>query len=92
MKVKVKLLKPFSDVAGTGEVDLDFEEGDVNVALDVLCDRHPELKKELYNEEGGVDFTVNIFINDKPMSVLENENTRLSDGDELLIFMPVGGG
>ncbi len=92
MKVTVKLLKPFSDIAGKDTVTLEFEEGDVNIALNVLCSLHTELKKELYNKEGEVDFTVNIFINDKPMSALEDVNTRLSDGDELLIFMPVGGG
>ena len=92
MKVKVKLLKPFSDVVGKGEVVLEFEEGDMNIALDALCDRFPELKKELYNEKGEVDFTVNIFINDKPMSALGDVKTRLFDGDKILIFMPVGGG
>jgi MoaD family protein len=92
MKIKVKLLKPFCDVAGTGDVQLDFEKGDVNVALDALITLHPALKKEIFNEKNEVDYTVNIFINDMPMSTLQNEETQLSDGDELLIFMPVGGG
>ncbi len=92
MKIKVKLLKPFSDVAGKGEVYLEFSEGDVNSALDELCKLIPNLKKEIYNESGEIDFTVNIFINDLPMSALQNEETELSEGDELLIFMPVGGG
>jgi molybdopterin converting factor small subunit len=92
MKITVKLLKPFCDVAKTNEVLLDFESGDVNVALDALITLHPALKKELFNEKGEVDYTVNIFINDMPMSSHQNEETQLSDGDELLIFMPVGGG
>ena len=50
MKIKVKLLKPFSDVAGKGEVYLEFSEGDVNSALDELCKLIPNLKKEIYNE------------------------------------------
>jgi MoaD family protein len=92
MKIKVKLLKPFSDVAKTREVKLEFAEGNVNTALDELCKVHPDLKKEIFNEKGEVDFTVNIFINDMPMSALKNEETKLSEGDELLLFMPVGGG
>lgn len=92
MKIKMKLLKPFCDVAGTGEVVLDFESGDVNIALDALINLHPALKKEIFNEKGEVDYTVNIFINDMPMSTLNNEATELKDKDELLIFMPVGGG
>ena len=92
MKIKVKLLKPFSDVAKTGEVNLEFSEGDVNVASEELCKVHPDLKKEIFDDNGEVDFTVNIFINDMPMSTLQNEDTKLSEGDELLLFMPVGGG
>ena len=92
MKLKVKLLKPFSDVAKTGLVELELKEADVNIALDALCKRHPKLRKELYNDKGEIDFTVSIFINDKPMSALKNEATKLSEGDELLIFMPIGGG
>jgi molybdopterin converting factor small subunit len=92
MKIKVKLLKPFSDVAKTGQVDLDFTEGDINKALEELCKLHPDLKNEIFNEKDEIDFTVNIFINDMPMSALQNEDTKLSEGDELLLFMPVGGG
>ncbi len=92
MKIKVKLLKPFSDVAGKGEVELDFEGDVVSQALDKLCQLHIGLKKELYDDKGQVSYSVNIFVNDKPLSALEGENTRLKDGDEILIFMAVSGG
>lgn len=92
MKIKVKLLKPFSDIAGKGMVDIEFEEENVEQALLELCRLYPDLKKELFNEQGEVLFSVNIFVNDKPISALEDVNTRLDEGDEILIFMPVGGG
>ncbi len=92
MKIKVKLLKPFSDIAGKGEVDLELEEGDVNQALGKLCDVHPGLKKELFDDKGEVSYSVNIFVNDKPIQALEDVDTILKNGDEILIFMPVGGG
>ncbi|UCE74446.1 MAG: MoaD family protein [Methanomassiliicoccales archaeon] len=92
MKIKVKLLKPFSDIAGKGMVDIEFEEENVEQALLELCRLYPDLKKELFNEQGEVTFSVNIFVNDKPISALEDVNTRLDEGDEILIFMPVGGG
>lgn len=92
MKIKVKLLKPFSDVAGKGEVDLEFEGDVVSQALDKLCQLHIGLKKELYDDKGQVSYSVNIFVNDKPLSALEGENTKLKDGDEILIFMAVSGG
>ena len=64
----------------------------VSQALDKLCQLHIGLKKELYDDKGQVSYSVNIFVNDKPLSALEGENTRLKDGDEILIFMAVSGG
>lgn len=92
MKIKVKLLKPFSDIAGKGEVDLEFEGDFTSQALDKLCQLYPDLRKELFDEKGEVSYSVNIFVNDKPISALEDVDTPLKDGDEILIFMPVGGG
>ena len=92
MKIKVKLLKPFSDIAGCGEVDLDFPGESIQNAFDDLCKLHPDLRKELFDEKGDIDFNINIFINDKPMTASDDMSTRLSEGDVLLIFMPVAGG
>ena len=92
MKIKFKLLKPFSDIAGKGELDLEFEGGVVAEAIGKLCELHPGLRKELYDEKGQVSYSVNIFVNDKPLSALEEENTKLNDKDEILIFMAVSGG
>ena len=92
MKIKVKLLKPFSDIAGCGEVDLDFPGETIQNALESLCTLHPDLSKELYDEKGDIDFNINIFINDKPMTASDDMSTLLSEGDVLLIFMPVAGG
>ncbi|UCE38097.1 MAG: MoaD family protein [Thermoplasmata archaeon] len=92
MRIKVKLLKPFSDIAGKDEMDLDFEGENIQNALDGLCELYPNLRKELFNEKGDVDFNINIFINDKPMTAEDDTTTNLSEGDILLIFMPVAGG
>jgi MoaD family protein len=92
MKIKVKLLKPFSDIAGKGEVEIEPKGETVNDVLNGLCGLYPGLKKEIFEESGEVTYSVNIFVNDKPMSALEDVNTLLKDKDEILIFMPVGGG
>ena len=92
MKIKVKLLKPFSDIAGSGEFDLEFKGEAVSHALEKLCKLHPKLREELFDEDGNISYSVNIFANDKPLSALEEEKTSLKDGDQILIFMPVSGG
>lgn len=92
MKIKVKLLKPFSDIAGCGEADLDFQGHNIQNALDSLCKLYPDLSKEIFDEKGDIDFNINIFINDKPMTAEDDTTTLLSEGDVILIFMPVAGG
>jgi MoaD family protein len=92
MKVTVKLLKPFSDIAGKDEISLDFEGELVSQALENLCQLHPKLKNELYDAKGEISYSVNIFLNDRPLGAAEEEKTTLSDGDKILIFMPVSGG
>ena len=89
--MRIKLLKPFSDAAGKGEVDLEFEGGSAIEALERICESYPDLKKELFEEDGKISYSVNIFINDRPL-VGEEEDRPLNDGDELLIFMAVSGG
>lgn len=91
MKVNVKLLKPFSDIAGKGEVGLEFEGGSAIQALDRICESYPDLRKELFEEDGKVSYSVNIFVNDMPL-VGEQEDAPLKEGDEILIFLAVSGG
>ena len=33
-----------------------------------------------------------VFVNDKPLSILNGMATKLNDSDELLIFVPISGG
>jgi MoaD family protein len=92
MKVKVKLLKPFSDIAGKGELVLEFDGGAVANALDRLCQNYPEMRNELYDSSGDFSYSVNIFVNDRPLTAGGEETTSVNDGDEILIFLPVAGG
>lgn len=92
MKIKVKLLKPFSDIVGKGEVELDLE-GEILIhALNKLCEIYPDLKKEIFDDNGEITYSVNIFLNDSPITALQDVNSPIKDKDEILIFMPVGGG
>jgi adenylyltransferase/sulfurtransferase len=91
MNVKIKLLKPFSDIAGKGELKLDFTGGSAIQALERICESYPDLRKELFEEDGKISYSVNIFVNDMPL-VGEQEDAPLKEGDEILIFLAVSGG
>ncbi len=91
MKVKIKLLKPFSDIAGKGELELEFPGGSAIRALEKICESYPDMKNELFGDDGKVSYSVNIFVNDTPL-VGEREDAPLKEGDEILVFLAVSGG
>jgi molybdopterin synthase sulfur carrier subunit len=92
MKLKIKLLKPFSDAVGKSELELDFDGATLEDMLKVLVNRYPRLKKEFYTKTDELTDYMCMFVNDKPISALNGINTELKNGDELLFFIPVSGG
>jgi len=92
MKLKIKLLKPFSDAVGKSELELDFDSNTLEDLLKVLVDRYPKLKKEFYTKTDELTAYMCVFVNDKPTSALNGLNTVLKNGDEILFFIPISGG
>jgi molybdopterin converting factor small subunit len=69
------------------------EAATVGQALDELTLTHPELKKQLYSEEGKLRAFVNIYLNDEDIRYLsEKENTAVKDSDNLTIIPSIAGG
>ena len=92
MKLKLNLLKPFSDVVGKKQLGFDFNGKTLDELFKELVEKYPKLKEELYTEKNEVTDYISIFINDKPLSVLNGMETELKNGDELLFFVPISGG
>ena len=92
MKIKIKLLRPFSDAVGRKEFDLDFKGRNITDLIKTLVKKYPKLKNEFYKETKELSVYVCIFVNDKPISALDGLDTTLKNGNELLFFMPVSGG
>jgi molybdopterin synthase sulfur carrier subunit len=92
MKLKLNLLKPFSDIVGTKELGYDFDGKTLKDLFKSLVEKYPKMKNELFNEKDEVTDYISIFINDKPLSVLNGVATELKNGDELLFFVPISGG
>ena len=92
MEIKIKFLKPFSDVVGKGELETEFNGKTLDDLLKLLLEKHPNLKKELYTDANELTEYVCIFVNDKPISALNGTSSKLKDNDEILFFIPVSGG
>jgi len=92
MKLKIKLLRPFSKAVGKRELLLDFNGSNLEDLLKVLVNRYPKLKKEFYTKTDELTDYMCVFLNDKPTSALNGINTKLKNNDELLFFIPISGG
>jgi adenylyltransferase/sulfurtransferase len=65
----------------------------VGEALDALTEKHPDLKKHLYSDEGKLRSFVNIYLNDEDIRYLpEKDETRVSEKDALSIIPSIAGG
>ena len=92
MKLKIKLLKPFSDAVDRSEMEIDFAGSILEDLLQVLVNKYPKLKKEFYTDDNELTEYICIFVNDKPISALNGIKTKLKNNDELLFFVPISGG
>jgi molybdopterin synthase sulfur carrier subunit len=92
MRLKVKLLKPLSDGVGNKELQMDVDGRTLDDLLKVLVEKYPKLRDQLYSGKESLSDHVNVFINDKPVTGQDEMATRLRDGDEILLFIPISGG
>ena len=93
MRVKVRLLQPFKGMVEKGEMAVELGRGTVDDALRTVCTKHTVLAEDMLDAEGRVSDAVSVILNDRPLaSVLEYRETRLQDGDEIVVFRPISGG
>lgn len=87
VSVKVRLFASMRDHAGVK--DADVEGKNVGEVLDSLVNAYPQLKPQIFNEDGDLLPYVRVLLNGIAISDLD---TELKMGDELAVFPPVGGG
>jgi molybdopterin/thiamine biosynthesis adenylyltransferase/rhodanese-related sulfurtransferase/molybdopterin converting factor small subunit len=64
----------------------------VSDALNVLTLRYPEVKKNLFNDQGKLRSFVNVYVNDEDIRHLDKGDTKLA-GDETISIVPsIAGG
>ncbi len=90
MRVRVKLLKPFSEAVGRPELELELPPGSTARSLvEHIAGGHQRFKEQAYESDGRMSEYITMFINDRPVTDVD---APLKDGDEVLIFFPVSGG
>jgi molybdopterin converting factor small subunit len=81
-------LRQYADKAATVEVS----GGTVGAALSGLVDKHPELRRHLYTDDGKLRAFVNVYLNDEDIRYLQKEATAVKESDNISIVPSIAGG
>ena len=60
--------------------------------LSKLTEAHPDLKKQIFNDEGKLRSFVNVYVNDDDIRYLDRNDTAVKDGDTVSIVPSIAGG
>jgi adenylyltransferase/sulfurtransferase len=66
--------------------------GTVGEVLSALIAKFPDLKKNLYNDEGKLRSFVNVYLNDEDIRYMNKEATPAADSDTISIVPSIAGG
>lgn len=75
---------------GTSEVVLEGE--NIGALVTELVTKYGDLKTHLFSNEGKLRSFVNIYLNEEDVRHLDGLNTKVSEGDKVLLVPSIAGG
>lgn len=88
---KILIPTPLRQFVG-GQSTVELAAGTVGEALQSLTTQFPDLRKNLYNDEGKLRSFVNVYVNDEDIRYVQKEATALTDNDTVSIVPSIAGG
>ena len=88
---KIMIPTPLRQYTG-GQDTVEVAGATVGEALAALTAAHPDLRKNLYNDEGKLRSFVNVYLNDEDIRYLHKEATAVGGADTLTIVPSIAGG
>jgi adenylyltransferase/sulfurtransferase len=89
--VKVLIPTPLRQYTGK-KASVEVSASTVGEMLNELTRLFPDLRKQLFGEDGKLRRFVNVYVNDEDIRYLENENTSVRESDTVSIVPSVAGG
>ncbi|MDQ3063927.1 MAG: molybdopterin-synthase adenylyltransferase MoeB [Acidobacteriota bacterium] len=91
MAVTIVIPTPLRQFAG-GKSEIEVEAATAGEALKALTTQFADLRKHLYNDQNALRNFVNVYVGDEDIRHLDGENTRIKDGETLMIVPSIAGG
>jgi sulfur-carrier protein len=89
----MKIFIPTPLRAYTGKQDtVEVGGATIHEALGGLTTRYPDLRKQLFTDDGKLRSFVNVYLNDEDIRYLDKEQTEVKDADTLSIVPSIAGG
>ena len=89
--VRIVIPTPLRQYAGNQDI-IEVEAASVGDALDTLVERHDQLRRHLFAEDGRLRNFVNVYVNEEDIRYLERDGTPLKAGDTISIVPSIAGG
>jgi|SRR5690242_17850031 molybdopterin converting factor small subunit len=89
--IKIHIPTPLRQYAGK-QGTVEVQGGTVGQALSGLVDKHPDLRRHLYTDEGKLRAFVNVYLNDEDIRYLQKEDTVVKESDNISIVPSIAGG
>lgn len=91
MAVTIVIPTPLRQFA-SGQSEIEVEAATAGEALEKLTAQFAELKKHLYSDGGSLRNFINVYVGDEDIRDLDNLETEVKNGDEILIVPSIAGG
>ncbi len=91
MAKKVRIPTPLRKLTNDQEV-VEVNASTIDEAITELQARYPGFKERLLDDTGTVRRFVNVYVNEEDIRFLQNQQTKLKDGDEISIIPAIAGG
>jgi molybdopterin synthase sulfur carrier subunit len=75
-----------------GEKEVSAEGSSVGEVLNALAAAHPQTQSQLFASDGELNRYVNVYLNDEDVRVLDGLDTKVGEGDTLVILPAMAGG
>ena len=89
--MKVLIPTPLRQYTGK-QASVEVAASTAGEALSALTIQYPDLRKQLFTDEGKLRRFVNVYVNDEDIRYLEQEATPVKEDDTISIVPSVAGG